>query len=341
MAILRVIGEDSDFDRVNSANLSVSSGVTASNKRSQARQYVDIYVVASANNLNSFAKLDLPSAITSCWVTARYNTSLSTTVSGLFPLGLAKAGVKRIGLMASGTPNKLAIGKISAAGVITTLATEAGTFILDVVYKYDMQVINFGTTGTVNVYRANADGTNSTLLMTFTGDLTTDGITNLDSVISQGINNSGLSYISEVIIATTDTRGMGLVTLEPTANGNTYAWSGSFTDVSESTLSDVTLISSTTDGQLAQFAFNSSRIGTPGYIEAVVVSARGQGGGGVTTFTPNIRIAAIDYFGTGIVPNAGLKPIQSVFATNPNTGAVFTFSQLTAVGVNYGFRANL
>lgn len=341
MTILAVIGEDADFDRIGVANLTVAPNTSTSNKRSTARHSFDCYVSSGGANLQtSYGKVDLPAPITSAWLTMRFISSLASSTLSCMLLGFGKSSSRRIGLVGSGVANKMSIGKIDAAGTTTILATESGTFSTGVLNKYDMQIINFGVTGTVNVYRSNADGTARALIITYTGDLTTNAITNLDSVVFQGINTSGSAYYSEIICSSTDTTGMGLVTLEPTANGNTYAWSGSFTDVSESTLNDATLISSVTTGQIAQFAFNSARMGTPPYIEALAIVARGQAGGGVTNFTPNIRIAATDYFGTPVAPGTGLKPVLGLFALNPNTGLNFTFSQLTAVGVNYGFRAN-
>lgn len=341
MTILAVVGEDSDFDRVAAGNLTITTSILTANKRGTARESIECYVGLVGNLNTTFAKIDLPSVITSAWVTTRFLAGVGASSAGFMGLGFGKASLRRVGIFGSGTNNKLSIGKVNSVGTVTILATETGTFTAGVLNKYDMQLINFGATGTVNVYRSNSDGSARLLIMTFTGDLTTDAITNLDSVIFQGLNASGTGYYSEIICATTDTTGMGLVTIEPTANGNTFAWTGGFADVSEVTLNDVTLISSVTAGQIAQLAFNSARLGTPPYIEALVVAARGQSGGGVTTFTPTVRVAATDYFGAGIVPGSGIKPVQGVFATNPNTGLAFTFSQLTTAGVNYGFRSNV
>lgn len=336
MAVIAVVGEKSDIEQVGNPNMLTSTAGTY--RRTVSRFVMGLY---QANSLSENRwQTAFSSAYTSLWYTFRCYHSGATGTFGYMLVGLGKGAYKRIGIGHSGTSNKLCIIRTGSGGD-TNLATESGTFIINTLYKYDVQITSFGASGTVNVYRANGDGTSSSLIMTYTGDLTTDSVTDLDYAAFQGTSNgTGIPYISEVIFATTDTRGMGLVTMEPTANGNTYAWSGSYADVDEVDLSDTDLIGSNTDAQVAQFAYNSSRIGSPSAIEAVVIAARGQAGGGITQLTPNWRIASTDYYGTAISPGIGFKPVQAIYATNPNTAAAWTASDLTTAGVNYGFRAN-
>ena len=126
MTIYAVVGEDSDYDRIGTITNAVNT--TAGNFRTVARCGIQAYPPSSANVNTSFGKKDTI-ALTSMWLTARLLHIATSNTAGYMLLGFGKTSNRRLGLFSSGTTGKLSIGKVDAAGTITLLATESGTFL--------------------------------------------------------------------------------------------------------------------------------------------------------------------------------------------------------------------
>jgi hypothetical protein len=111
-----------------------------------------------------------------------------------------------------------------------------------------IQVINFGSNGTVNIW------INGVRIINYTGDLiqSGSGMTAIDSVQFSG--QSGYCMISEIIAANRDTRAFSLRTHIPNGAGDSNSWTGAYTDIDEDATSDADLIYVNTDNQDALFA---------------------------------------------------------------------------------------
>lgn len=341
MTILFAANEAQDLLAVGSPTITVQSGTTV---RRSANTRVSFNVgVSAGNQIANYVMAELGSTYTNLWVTWRGYLASTTSTSGYPLLVFGRSGTKRVGVFGSGTTSKLCVGKIDASNSFTNLASETGTYSTATLYKFDLQIINYGASGTINLYRANSDGTGSSLIATYTGDLTTNSETALSQIflgVSAPIASSGQGYFSELVVSTTDTRGMGLSTLAPAANGNAFQWSGSYTDVNDTATVDATFITANANNDLAQTTIDTSLLGTPSGIEAVIISHRSRAGATIPKVTPNLRLGGTDYFGTQITPAAGFTTYQEIFATNPNTSTAWVYTDLTAAGVNVGLRAN-
>jgi hypothetical protein len=280
----------------------------------------------------------LASSLTSFWFTARlYFSSVNNTATSCDLLSFLDGGVRRLVICnVNASSAQIRLVKQDNAGTKTTLVTSSLLISSGALYKVDVQVINYGVSGTVNVY---FDGV---LWLTYTGDLTTNGSSSLSGFAMGSYSNiTTPAFWSEVITASVDTRALSVVTLPPLANGNAFNWTtGTTTDLSEVTLNDATLATSATAGQVAQSTVTSTGITGNPIIQAVVVSARVQkGSSGPTKADLGVRTAATDYWSADIVLPAALDRISNVWEMNPNTSAPWTYTDLTAAGFNVGVKS--
>lgn len=332
MTILFAGGDDIQFTKIGAAsslNVSEFTGIIRSNSRCSLSSN------ASAANKDTTAWYrKFSTSFTSIWATYRlYHNNNGTTAN--FPLFVFTSGnaIKRLGIVGTGgTNNKLSIGKISAANVYTTLATEQGEYVLGL-FKYDIQIINYGVNGTVNLYR------NNVLIISFTGDLTTDGNTSLDGIRLGSPHENDAHYFSEIIVATSPTANLGVVAMEPILNGNLYNFTGSFADVDETILSDTDIITASNNNDTAQFRVETSRLGTFNHIAGVCVSTRVSSGNGLSNIQLGVRTGGVDAWTSNIPVGGFLQTVEKIFELNPNTGQQFTASEITSVGYNIGLRA--
>jgi hypothetical protein len=268
-------------------------------------------------------------AVTSCWVTARlysganYSSNLAQLAFGI----IKSATVK--GIYVGGTTAnvpKLSLYKYDGT-TITTLASEAGTSIGNAtLYRLDMQIANFGSSATVNVY---LDGA---LLITWTGDASLSGITDLDTVANTtpaSSINGGFS-ISEVMVSASDIRNiLGIKTMALTSFGTTHAWTGAaFSDINAVSFVDTTPHNTNTVDQEQQFNVTDMPAGTfdPA---AIKISARlalsagsvptkvalGYNNGGTVTVGPDIPVTTAyasyaQYFSAGLPALASMNALQ-------------------------------
>jgi hypothetical protein len=200
--------------------------------------------------------------------------------------------------------------------------------------------VSYGTSGQVIVY------VGGTMVINYSGDVTTDSATTLNAAalgclnISTGSSTPVTSYWSEVVCRTTDTRSVSVNVLYPAANGNAWAWSNDYTKVNETITDDTGIATSATAGQDAEVTVNSSSIsGTPG-VRAVIVSARAQKGGtGPQNCKLMVRTSSTDYLGSSQALPAAYGLVQDIWEVNPNTSAAWLYSDLTAGGFNVGIES--
>lgn len=315
MSILWCGGEDIDFP--NGAPVIVNT--TASYKRAVSRCH--IYQNASAFSKSSV----FPGGeITSGW----FSFQVFPVTSGVNSL--------RIGLGKSGSAKGLYLGIGSSAlklniykwddTTATKLVAETGASLSGVVHKVDVQLINYGGAGTINVYL------DSTLLMTYTGDISISGVTGFDSVMLYGTSAGGYFGVSEIIVADEDTRTMSLVACGPTGAGdaNTFT-TGTYAEIDETTNSDLDVMSDNTNGHAAQVAIIDLPAGTFS-IKHVAVKARAvQTGSAVSKLKLGVRSGATTNVDSSQTAPGYWGILERNMATNPITASKWQQSEIDSL----------
>jgi hypothetical protein len=271
-------------------------------------------------------------AVTSAWFTCR---SLETNNAFTVPLpmiGVGKSGSNNglfIGLTTT-TPCK--IGLMTYNGTtITTLATESGNSMTSsVLNRFDVQIISYGTSATVNVYL------NQVFLFTFTGNVTVTGMTNFDSIYIYEPGATGVSCHSEIIVADEDTRSFSLMTMAPISAGTTSSWTGLFSAVNPITINDANSVFTNTVSQDTQFNVTALPSGTFA-VRQVKVNARmsATAGSTATHVATGFNLSGTVSVGTPFGPlGTAFVDEETYYTNNPVTSAAWTTTQLGTIQVD-------
>jgi hypothetical protein len=209
--------------------------------------------------------------VTSCWFAfyAYQATGISPTVN-----------TGRIGLGLSGTNKGLFVGHGSSGSKVallkydgttwTVLASEAGTSMgSGVTHRFDMHVVDYGSSATVNIYLDGASGA----FVTYAGDITVAGVSNLDSVFLFTTSTNYRWEASEMFVLDEDSRSFGLVTLPLDGAGDLEEWTGAFSAIDDIALDDSDLIYTNTNNKNQQANLGALPVGTYS-IHGVKVSVR-------------------------------------------------------------------
>jgi hypothetical protein len=323
MSILFAGTEDSDFP--------INSGMTV-----QTFTYFrSTYGLREAVGLGSangsyFASAPF-SAQTSLWMQAMvYNNQNNVTNKGIFGVTSSSAFMKGIYLGPGSAYNKLAIFTFDGT-TWTKLVEESGTsFTYTLRNQYTLQVSSYGVSGTVTAY------VNGTQVATYTGDIRISGVSNFDTFIGYAPSANSICYFSEVIIADEDPRTFILALQNPSAAGDATAWTGAYTDINETTLSDVTMAYVNSNAADAQFNLLDAPAGNYG-VKAVVLSARAckSASSTPTKLALGIKSNSTIDAGTGQALTTSWSTYQRILATNPtNSNANFTITELNALQLN-------
>ena len=270
-------GEDSEFTPFGSALITTTAGRFRST-------YARCALFGPSQTPNaSWWRNTLPFTATNFWFSSRQLLTTSAananSTNSLLVRFLDVSAITRIRLRCSNTtyPWTFIVEKLDSAGAATQLGS---SFQLPISVvspdKVDIH-INYAVAGSIDIYY------NIVSLYSYTGDVTTNGVTSLSYVemfpCVVPSTTLGLCF-SEIIVADTDTRSWNLQTLPPVANGNTHDFdvgTPAASNVNEITLSDATLDGSTTNGFIDQYTIPAIAAGTY-TITAIVVSARLQKG---------------------------------------------------------------
>ncbi len=336
-----LFGGGEDLDVTTYGAVTIDTGNTNQRRTSYARSSFSITNVGTAGD-PSFNRIVTPvfANQASIWIHAETGeTTDLITRSGDHALCVfGSDGVCRFVIRGTGSYSQVKLSKRTSAAVYTDLVTCSAGWPLLLATKFDL-FLNYAVSGSVTLY------SNGVPLCTYTGDVTTDGVTAVNQVYFASPNNpsfAGPVYWSEIIIATTDTRDMNLFTCAPQANGTTQNWTGAASDVNEVTINDATSISTTSTGTVGNFTCPSLPAGSF-TVPAVIQSARIQGiAGSITNFRFNSRPAGAgsDFDTTADIPVTGVfgNYPNSIITTNPNTSGAWTTSALGA-GVNFGIKS--
>lgn len=321
MNIYWIGGEDIDFMAIGGA---VAAAIGGTYRTGWARCSIILNSVGVPTHGNPFNG----GALTTAWLTCRvYSFSNSTSVGYI---GFGLYGTNNALIIGSSTSagTKLALYTV-AAGSFTQIATEAGNSLqVNTLSRFDIQVLNYGASATVNVY---VGGVN---VLSFTGNVAVAGMTNFDHVYLSA--TSQVNFYSEMLVADSNTLAItGVQTLALTGAGTTNNWvNNTYTNINGLNYSDSNPIYVDSTAANQQYTVTSptpvtyavagcqisarmaiSASSTPSYIKL------GYGSGGV------------GYFGSGAekTPALGFATQTQIDLINPVTGTAFTSSNLSSL----------
>ena len=232
----------------------------------------------------------------------------------------------RIGIGSGDAVGKVCIFKYDGT-TQTRLAVSSSTPLIQAVelHKIDMQVLNYGTNGTVNVWVDN------NFCVSYTGNIASGGTT-LDRLHIKTYQITGYAsgYFSEIIVADEDTRLMSLKTLVPNAAGDTNEWTGAYTDVDEVVINDSDTVYTDTAEEDVQFNLTDMPAGNF-EIKAVIASARIADGLGTLDAQLGIKTNGSVNLGSTITLDSGWQTARQMWTQNPITASPFTVSEINAL----------
>lgn len=280
----------------------------------------------------------------SFWTTARLWNSVAFYQ---FPNGNVlfrahdAAGVLRLQII--GASGVWSVQKVNSVGTATPLFTFAYPFLNGPTFPDKLDIfINYAVSGTVTVYNTQAGTT--TQLGTFSGDVTTDGVTSLGSVgfghsIDGQFSDHGTTSWSEVIVSTQDTRLSSLITFAPVANGVNSNWTGVVGNVNPNLYNDAVINTVAAANLVQEYTIGSFPAGTF-YIATVVPTARvARGATGPQNLQMVTRTAAADFVSATQALALAPGRVSVPFDLNPNTGVAWTEADLAAAGFNFGLKS--
>jgi hypothetical protein len=271
--------------------------------------------------------------LTTAWLSFQMLVNGSET-NHMFVGLAAPLSAKCLGISASSVGTRLSLAKYDGTTRTELLAEGGNSIASGVMTRYDMQVINYGASATVNIY------VNLMLVLTYTGDVTVAGMSNFDSIVffPEVLNNGGNFWnISEIVVADSDTRSIiGLQTLALTGQGTTNNWSNNtYTNINGTAYSDASPVTSNVVGQDQQFNITDPTGAIVYTVLGCVISARMAKGAGST---PNqIKLGynsgGTVAFGTGAAktPGPGYNTLYQIDTVNPITGIAFQQSEMNAL----------
>lgn len=338
MTIYFAGGEDIDFTLTGT----VGVDTTAGNRRtSWSRSCLQPATTTAPTGFPPANNISTPvfTALSDIWIHWQHAHSTGVlnggTSNGANELVLyGSDGVIRFAVRGTGTNGQLKFTKRNSGGTLTDLATSAATSFVTALQQWDLHL----TSTTADFY---INGSNTPTL-SYSGDTTTDSIGSWGRAAWGSITSSGASGFSEIIIANTDTRAMGLFSMQPVANGNTMVWTGSVGNINESTLNDSTTLTTDNNNDLAQFTAPTSAPSGTWAIQAMVQSVRAnRGASGPQHFQYNARPVggSGDYYTSDVLLAAGLANYQNIWATSPASGSAWASGEVFATGFNLGLRA--
>ena len=359
MTILFVGGEDLDFTFVGNS-LAYSSNfvfvdTTAGRFRAgYARYGINFNTNGVGNGApfnTNYMRAILPTPTTQFWFTGRVYaiTGPSSGAAGLRIRDVNGLERLRIANTSTGTGGPYSVNTVNTVGTAVSLGNTLGGFSSSPTVADKLDVfINYVATATVNLVIY----INGTLVFTYTGDITTNGITAL-SMIDMGAftyvtgfgGGTPLAVWSEVIVSTVDTRALNLITQAASANGNTHNWdSGTASNIANNdmTVGDATPNYSLTAGQIQEYTVTP---GLPaGNFSIVSVAHKFRGVTGVvgpSKVDDMIRVGGTDYASSDITMAPGYLTYVNFWNLNPNTGVAWSTADIVAssTAYNYGLKS--
>lgn len=151
-------------------------------------------------------------------------------------------------------------------------------------------------------------------------------------------------FVSDFLVATEDTRGANIVTLQgDRAAGHYSQWTGDSAEIAD--FLPLTGVTAETEGLKETRMFGP---GGDGAIRALIVATRFLPSPGAARLSSMFRIGGVDYFGSPQSPSVGAPAqiVATVFETNPATGVAWVAADIGDTGadtaaLDAGFRSEL
>jgi len=329
MSMIWCGGEDIDFLQGQAPTIQTSSSTFRS-----------AYARCGINNppgSGSFIKSDQFTAQTSCWLSCQFAGDMGD-LTGRQPyqnvIGFGQFSSQNC-LSIGGNPSngqKVTLYKYDGT-TWTQLAAEGGASFVSGVHRFDIQLISYGSSATVNVYCAGVQ------IITFTGDVSVSGMSNTDCVVMGPLNTNGYGVTSEIMVTSDDSRAyLGLATLAVNNQGTTNDWTNNtYTNINGINYSDANPTFSNTNGQDQQYEMNTLPSGSFA-IPAVKISARSALGAGsaVSHLQLGYNSGGSVGFGSGSTksPSGAYANLWQLDLTNPVISSAWTISDVNSLQVD-------
>ena len=314
MSILWCGGEEIDFYEGSVYDIDTSTG---NRRTAYSRCAIRMWNTAVVKS----RPIDTPvsSAWLSCWFVkgTYFNTQAPS-----FCLGNSSSG-SLIGVGAYNFDNSFALLKDDDIIASISLVGNPTVTVSDNPQKLDIQVSNYGSNGTVNVWK------NGTLILTYTGDIALNGDTTLDQVVIKSYSSTWFSC-SEIIFADEDTRSMSLKTLVPNAAGDTNEWDGAYTDIDEIVLNEIDAIYTTVGDEVQTFGLSDLPAGTF-VVKAVKTAYRAIDSAGDFSLQPGIKTNSAVNLESTVTLEYGFTNQHVLYTVNPETTNQWTIAEVDAL----------
>lgn len=284
-----------------------------------------------------------------CWGNAHCNATGALLASNAQLLRIMDSlGNPTLIVRGTGSGTQVKISSRTSGGAFTDLVTCNGAkTAANTLDQWDLYV-NYSSSGEVTLF------VNSVQVCDYTGNVTNgDGATTLNQLeFSFAGNLNWSAWISEIVVATTDTRAMSLLTMEGSTSGNATQWSNSSGSTPCSSLLGQTAINDTnyvytgSNTQIEQCAIkfgNGNAAPAAGIynVLAVGMSARTLvGASGPQHFDFVTRTGGSDYLSSDFAPINSFSNFNNYLQTvNPATSNPWSVTDLTAAGFNIGLES--
>ncbi len=321
MSILWAGGEDIDFPNGGSLTTVTTAGQFRAG-------YARLGLTPPTGNVLCKSVPFVGGAVSSAWLSAQINYT-PDRFSAVFRvmIGFGQSGTSNCVMLGTDSSNPLKMALNTFNGTTTTqIASESGTQWQTGLQKIAIQVFSGGSPG-INVYN------NGSLVFTYSGL----ALSTFDSVfIMFGTSGplTGTFAISEIIVANEDTRSLNLCTIFPNGNGTTDNWTGTYTTVNETTISDASPNYVNATAQDQQYTGNSLPAGAWS-IKALKMAARlAVSAGPVTAAKVDLGYnlsSTIGFGGSPLILTNSYTTYEQLDSVNPVTSAAWTQTQVNAL----------
>lgn len=219
-------------------------------------------------------------------------------------------------------------GTLNSLGTVTIPTTANPNKFIDQLNEIDIYIKLHASSGIIQMY------VNEYLYYNYSGALVTQHNV-IDAVrFCSPSNTADSNTISQVVVASEDTRGFKLKTLYPDGTGNSAYTTGNYADMDELTYNDTDFATIDTTNQVALSTFSDQNGGDSSKIvKAVNMTTRYEktSSGAPSDLQLAVRVSSTNYFGPSLGATVGTHYANRLMELNPATTAAWTYSEINAL----------